>query len=49
MDVLYVHGMKNNLIYVGVLADKGHLDVFNSIRCFLLDKQKHERIVAQVK
>ncbi len=49
MDVLYVHGMKNNLIYVGVLADKGHLDVFNSIRCFVLDTQKHERIVAQVK
>lgn len=24
MDVLYVHRMKNNLIYVGVLADKVH-------------------------
>jgi hypothetical protein len=35
---LYVLGMKNNLISIGVLANKGHLVVFNTRRCFILDE-----------
>ncbi len=37
-NVLYVLGMKNNLIFVGVLTNKGHLVVFNSKRCFILNE-----------
>jgi len=35
---LYVHGMKNNLISIGALANKGHLVVFNTKRCFILNE-----------
>lgn len=37
-NVFYVLGMKNNLIFVDALTNKGHLVVFNSKRCFILNE-----------
>jgi len=34
-DVMYVHGLKNNLIYVVVLEEKGYDIVFNKGKDFL--------------
>ncbi len=36
-NIFYVLGMKNNLIFIDVLANKGHLVVFNSKRCLILN------------
>jgi hypothetical protein len=37
-NVLYMPGVKKNLLSIGQLADQGHIVLFNAKQCYVLDK-----------
>ncbi len=47
LDVLYVLGVKKNLILVGALTDKGLLAIFSDTSYFLTIRGKHQIVVAK--
>ena len=46
-NVMYVPSLKRNLVYVGSLADKGHVIVFTNKKCLVLDNDRNKHVVAQ--
>lgn len=39
-DVLYMPGVTKSLLSIGNLADKGHMVVFDSNHCYVMDHRK---------
>jgi transposase InsO family protein len=43
-DILYVPGIKKNLLSVGAIADSGAVLIFSSDKCHILDEQTHQTL-----
>lgn len=49
-DVLYVPGFMKNLLSIGMIVDRGHIVVFDSNKCLIIqNKDPHTIVVKSVK
>jgi hypothetical protein len=46
-DVIYVLGFMKNLLSVGMIANKGHIVVFDSNKCFIIQNKDPDTIVVK--
>jgi len=47
-NVLYVLGLRESLLLIGSIANRGYYVVFDDKRCFIIDKHFHKAVVVEI-